>query len=341
MADLLHWRALTTAINEIPPAPSLLLEKVFSTRVQVLAEEIDVDVVVGGKRLAPFVSPVEGGIVVSALGRTVQSVKAPRIRPKKVIQANDLLSVRAAGASLYLGEGGIEDYKNQRVATELADLKNMITRTTEWMAAQSLTGTLVMDFQDNVQFQIDYNFPSSHKPTISAGSRWDEASGDPVSDILTWKRLISKDTGYTADIAFASSYVVDALLANEKVRELLNYRHINVGEISIGRSNYIGRLVGVDVYEYDATYVDASDAEQRFIPKEAFIMVASEGPFRMHHALVYDLDEEVAVAQPFFAKSWTEADPSMLWLLAESRPLPVPHWPECVVYCAEAIAPIT
>ncbi len=329
---LLHWRTLTAAINEIPAAPSFLLDKVFTTRIQALAEDIDVDVVVGGKRLAPFVSPVEGGIVVAQLGRKVQSVKAPRLRPKKVIAANDLLSVRSAGTALYLGENGIDGYKNQRIATELADLKNMIVRTSEWMAARSLTGLLEVT-QDNVAFQIDYNLPSGHKPVLTGTDLWtDTTNSDPISDILGWKRLISGATGYSADVAIAGKDAVDALLAHTKVREMLNYRNFNVGEISIGRSNYIGRLVGVDIYEYDASYVDASDTTHNFIPDSAFIMVASDGPFRMHHALVYDLDNGVAVAQPFFAKSWTEADPSMLWLLAESRPLPVPHWPECVVF---------
>ncbi len=335
--ELLSWRALTPAINQIHAAPSLLLEKVFSTKVQCLAEDIDVDVVVGGKRLAPFVSPVEAGIVVSELGRKVQSVKAPRIRPKKVLQAHDLLAVRAAGAELYLGEGGIEEFKEQRIASELLDLKNLITRTTEWMAARSLTGLLQVT-QENVAFEINYNLPTSHKPTFTSGNYWDETTSDPVSDILTWKRLIATDTGYTADLAIAGKDAVDALLGHSKVRELLNYRNFNVGEISVDRSNYIGRLVGVDIYEYDATYTDASGSTANFIDPASFIMVASEGPFRMHYALIYDLDNTIAVAQPFFAKSWTEADPSMLWILAESRPLPVPHWPECIVYCADVIS---
>lgn len=339
MADLFHWRALTTAINEIPAAPSFLIDKVFKTKVQALAEEIDVDVVIGGKRLAPFVSPVEGGIVVAELARKMQSVRAPRLRPKKVLAANDLLSVRSPGAALYLGEGGIDEYKNQRIGVELSDLKNMIVRTTEWMASQALQGELIVS-QENIEFKIDYLLPESHKPAFTSGNYWDETTSDPVQDILTWKRLISSDTGYSADVAIAGTDAIDALLGHSKVREILNYRHFNVGEISVGRSNYIGRLVGVDIYEYDATYTDSAGASQNFIDPKAFIMVASEGPFRMHYALVYDLDNAVAVAQPFFAKSWTEADPSMLWLLAESRPLPVPHWPECIVYCATVIKPV-
>jgi hypothetical protein len=338
MADLFHWRTLTTAINEIQAAPSFLVDKVFKTKVQALAEEIDVDVVVGGKRLAPFVSPVEGGVVVGQLGRKMQSVKAPRIRPKKVMPAHDLLSVRGAGSALYLGEGGLDTYKQQRIATELADLKNMILRTTEWMAAKALQGKLKVD-QENIEFEIDFHLPNDHKPTFESGEYWDETTSDPVNDILTWKRIISAATGYSADLAIAGTQAVDALLGHEKVRELLNYRNFNVGEISVGRSNYIGRLVGVDIYEYDATRTKPDNSTEYFIDPESFIMVACDGPFRLHHALVYDLDNEVAVAQPFFAKSWTEADPSMLWLLAESRPLPVPHWPECIIYCETVINP--
>ncbi|MBN2381187.1 major capsid protein [candidate division WOR-3 bacterium] len=332
MADLLHWRTLTTAINEIPAVGSFLLDHVFKTKVQALAEEIDVDLLVGGKKLAPFVSPVEGGIVVDKLARKMQTVKAPRLRPKKVMAANDLLSVRAPGSALYLGPGGADVYLEQRVATELADLKNMIVRTTEWMAAQSLLGKLTVN-QENIAFEIDYLLPSEHKPVLTGTDLWsDTANSDPVADILTWKRLISQATGYSPDVAIAGKDAVDALLAHTKVREMLNYRNFQIGEIAVGRSNYIGRLAGVDIYEYDGIYIDTSGTSQNFIPDTAFVMIASEGPFRLHYALAYDLDNQVAVAQPFFAKSWTEADPSLLWLLAESRPLPVPHWPECVVY---------
>lgn len=332
MADLLHWRALTTAINEIPAAPSFLLDRVFKTRVQALAEEIDVDLLVGGKKLAPFVSPVEGGVVVDKRARKMQTVRAPRLRPKKVMAANDLLSLRAPGSALYLGPGGPEKYLEQRVATELADLKGMIVRTTEWMAAQSLQGTLTVS-QENIEFEIDYLLPAGHKPVLTGTDLWtDTTNSDPIADIMTWKRLVACATGYSPDTAIAGKDAVDALLAHTKVREMLNYRNFNVGEIAVGRSNYIGRLVGVDIYEYDGTYTDSGGASHNFIPDAAFIMVASEGPFRLHYALAYDLDNQVAVAQPFFAKSWTEADPSLLWLLAESRPLPIPHWPECVVY---------
>jgi len=332
MTDLLHWRALTTAINEIPAAPSFLLDRVYKTTVQELAEEIDVDLVVGGKRLAPFVSPVEGGVVVDKLARKMQTVKAPRLRPKKVMAANDLLSLRAPGSNLYLGDGGPERFVEQRIAAELADLKGMIQRTTEWMASQSLLGKLTVA-RENVEFEIDYLLPAAHKPLLTGTDLWtDTANSDPVSDIMTWKRLVTHSTGYSPDVVVAGKDAVDALLAHEKVRALLNYRNFTVGEIAVGRSNYIGKLAGVDIYEYDGTWTDSEGTSHGFIPDEAFIMIASEGPFRLHYALAYDLDNQIAVAQPFFAKSWTEADPSLMWILAESRPLPVPHWPECIVY---------
>lgn len=331
--DLLHWRALTTAINEIPVAPSFLLDKLYRTREQHLSEDIDVDILVGGKKLAPFVSPIEAGVVINNLGRKMQTVKTPRIRPKKVLTATELLAIRAPGAQLFATGSDIDSAKNQKIALELQDLRNRIDRTMEWMAAQSLQGKLTVT-QDNIAFEVDFLFPSAHKPVLTGTDLWTDTTtpSDPLGKIREWKRLVSNATGFTADTAICGHEVVDALLKHTKIREMLNVRNLSIGQLSVGSANYIGSLVGVDIYEYDAQYYNASDVATDFIPSDSFILYASQAPFRLHFGPIQDLDLNALAAQPYFAKSWVEKDPSILWMLAESRPLPVPHWPEAIVF---------
>jgi len=331
--DLFHHRTLTGAINKIQPVPSFLLDRVFRTREQALSDTIDVDITVGGKKLAPFVTPIEEGIVVEKLGRAMQTVTAPRIRIKKNLNAKELLSERPLGGNVYVVGGDINTWKEQKLALELQDIQARIRRTTEWMAAQALKGVLTVN-QPNLAFVIDFQLPDAHKPSLTSTERWsDTDDSDITGDIMDWKQLISAATGYSATFAICGKNVPKYLLDNDKVRKLMDNRNMSVGQLAFENSNYIGRLVGVDIYMYDATYTDAAGVAQPYIPDDAFVLVATDGPFRLHYGLIYDLDERIASANPYFAKSWIEKDPSLLWLLAESRPLPVPHWPECIV-CA-------
>lgn len=333
--DLFHWRSMTEAINEIQAPPSFLLDKVFTQRRQALAEDIDVDIVIGGKNLAPFVSPIEEGIVVDKLGRKMQSIKAPRIRLKKELAAAELMTVRAPGAELYVpGGGNIDAYKAQKIGAELQDLLSQITRTKEWMAAQALQGKLTVA-QENLAFEIDFLLPDDHKAVLTSTDLWsDTTNSNPIKNIRTWKSLVANATGFTADIAICGSSVAQALIDHPKVQAVIKTTSgIAAGALSLEQAgNYVGRLAGVDIFEYSAEYTDVSGVAQKFIPDNSFILIASAGPFRLYHALILDLDTGASVASPFFSKSWIEKDPSVMWILAESRPLPVPHWPECMVF---------
>jgi len=331
--DLFHWRALTTAINQIPGVSSFLLDKVFRTREQHLAEDIDVDILVGGKKLAPFVSPIEGGVVISNLGRKMQTVKTPRLRPKKVLTAPELLTVRGVGAELYVGEGGPDEQRRQKTGLELQDLRNIIDRTMEWMAAQALQGSLQVS-QENIAFEIDFLLPNTHKPVLTSTDLWTDVTtpSKPLDDIRTWRRLISNATGLTADTALVGHEAASALLNHTKIREMLNARALDIGALSYGSANYIGTLLGVALYEYDAQFANAAGVATEFIPADSFILYASAAPFSLHFGPIMDLDLGVTSAMPYFSKQWTTPDPSLLWMLAESRPLPVPHWPEAIVF---------
>lgn len=330
--DLFHHRTLTSAINQIQPVPSFLLDRLYRNTEQAFSEDIDVEIVVGGKKLAPFVTPIEEGIVVAKLGRSMKTVKVPRIRVKKNLTAPELLGQRPIGGNIYVAPGDIDMWREQKIGAELRDLQGQIRRTAEWMASQTLKGKITVN-QENLAFEIDFGLPSAHKPSLTGTDRWsDNTNSKPPDDILDWKRLISAATGYTASFAVCGKNVPGYLLNNSTVQKLLDNRNLGVGQLQFENSNYVGRLVGVDIYSYEAMYTDASGVDQPFIPDDAFILVATDGPFRLHYGLIYDLDLQTASASSYFSKSWTEKDPSLLWLLAESRPLPVPHWPECIVY---------
>ena len=158
------WRVMTPAINQIAAPPMLLQDLIFRQQNTRASEYIDVDVVIGGKYIAPFVTQIDSAEQVAKMGRETRSVQAPRIRLKKPFTASELLATRAAGSSIYVdGSASLTAYRQQKLAQELQDLKNRIITTKEWMCSQALTGTLTVS-QENLSFTVDYNLPNAHKP---------------------------------------------------------------------------------------------------------------------------------------------------------------------------------
>ncbi|MBW2066890.1 MAG: major capsid protein [Deltaproteobacteria bacterium] len=333
--DEFKWRAMTAAINQIKRASKLVKDLIFPDAPPTPSEYIDVDVVIGGRKIAPFVSPVQGGIVVEKMGREMRSIRVPRIRLKKPFTAEELLTTRSPGAGFYAtGGSDLQAYRRKKIGQELNDLKNnRIMNTVEWMCCQALTGSLIYE-GENISFQIDYQMPSSHKITLTKTDLWSDAdNSDPISNLDDWANLIINALGYGPNLMIIGTNVAKALRKHSEIREILDNRRQNLGQFTWrATSNYIGNLDGIDIFRYGTKYDDLNDAEQNFWNPNYIALVATQARFTTEYAMILDLKANARVVDKYFSKSWEEEDPSNLWILAESRPLPVCWEPEAIVY---------
>lgn len=331
--NLLHWRSLTTAINKIKVPPRLLQKLIFKERNTNPSDTIDVDITVGNQKLVPFVSPIEGGTVVGQLGREQRAVKTPRLRPKKPLAAQALLTERGPGAKIYAtGSGDINAWKEKKVGMEQKDLKQRIDRTVEWMCAQALaTGALTVS-QENIAFQVDYRLPAEHKITLAGNNVWGGTAANIPANIETWANLILSAYGSGPDLMLLGTGAAEKFLADDKVQAEYDRRHIIVGELRPDfKTEYIGPYKGLDVYKYPFEYETAAGSKTKIVGSDKAVLVNSSARFSIEFGLILDLDAGLNVMEEYFSKSWLEKDPSVLWLLAESRPLPVPWEPEAYV----------
>jgi hypothetical protein len=326
------WRTMTPAINQIQAAPMMLQDLIFKARRTNASDHIDVDVIVGNKKIAPFVSPVEGGVVIDKLGRETRSVIAPRIRLKKPFNAQELLTVRASGMAGYAtGYGDIARYRQEKVGLELADLRAKIDYTLEWMCSQAMAGTIT---DPDGKFAVTYGIPATHKPTRLTTTRWSQSTGEIMNDIDEWANLIINAIGVGPAIGICGKNTVSAIRGSTKIQTILNTTSgQNAGALGWkASSNFLGNLNGIDLYRYGSQYVDAAGVTQNFIPDDYFIMVAPQARFTIEYGQILDLEAEAQIVGQYFSKSWIEKDPTVMWILAESRPLPVLWQPEAVVY---------
>ena len=325
------WRVLTRAVEQLKTPPRMLQDLIFKVRNTNEADTIDVDITVGGRKLAPFVTDVEGGKVVSGSTRSERSVKTPRIRLKDPLTAKKLRSERGVGQPFYAnGPKSVEEAEQAKVMTSMKELKNKVLTTLEWMCAQALTGKIVVE-QDNVAFEVDYQIPAEHKVTLVGESKWTGADADPLNDMQAWNDMIVDKLGRGATLMICGTEAAKALRNKVPKDEWMDRtKHVQVGELVWEMSsNYMDNLGGIDIYRYGSSFDDASGASQKLIAADKVYMVATDARITIEFGNILDLDANVV--GEFFAKNWKEKDPSVLWNLVESRPLPVLWEPEAVV----------
>jgi len=331
----LHWKVMTDAINQIKSVPRMLQDLVFKTRNTNPADTIEVDVIVGNETLAPFVTDVEGGRQIAGTSRKERVIKTPRIRPKKTLTAKDLYTERGEGVMPYVpnGASSVAAAREEKVAKEMKDLRNTIDRRIEWMCAQALTGTLTVT-QDNIAFAVDYNMPAAHKIVLAGADQWDETTADVKANMTTAADLIQDALGIPADTVICGKDAAAALLnrvAEDKWFYENSPRLDPLGGFRWEASpSFLGRAGGLAFYRYGDTYDDAG-TPTNFIAADKVYVIATNARLSIEFGNILDLKAGANVMAEYFSKSWEVEDPSVMYMLAESRPLPVLWQPEAVV----------
>ena len=328
----LAWRVQTRAIEQIKVAGRMLQDLVFKVRNPRPSKYIEVDIIKGGKKLAPFVTDIEGGIIIEGTRHQNRAVKTPRIRTKKLLTADDLLGQKAPGQIYYAGGiGDIHTARKKKIALEQKDLKNQIFNRIEWMCAQALTGMMSV-VQSNVSFQIDYLMPSAHKIVLTSGDKWSETTAKVRNNIEVWAQMIINALGFGPTIAICGSDVAAALFDRLAEDKWFDSRSLSTGEFSWkASSNYMGRAGGIDFYKYGSKYENDSGVDTSLLPANKIYLIATQAQFSIEFGLITDLDADAQVMGELFSKAWLEKDPSVLNILAESRPLPVVWQPEAII----------
>src|SRR5471032_1247697 len=133
--------ALIAIVPNLKRPQKFLLDRFFPTEVTSDTEYVSIDVDVGKRRMAPFVSPLVEGKLVE--GRRIQTstFKPAYIKDKR---APDLRKpVRRQIGERIGGELTGAERMAANLAFELSDQIDMIDRRLEWMAAQALVGGAV------------------------------------------------------------------------------------------------------------------------------------------------------------------------------------------------------
>lgn len=244
-------------------------------------------------------------------------------RDKKTFNATTLRWLRLAGESQAAAKNA-----EIRVMAELQDMRNQHQRAEELAAWAMFSGTWTYTLLNGATIAVDYGVPAAHQP-VSSTAAWGVASDDPIGDILAWKQVVQRASGFPITIAYMNATAMAIFIQLAEVQAELSDRQQDMFTAE-GR---LPRFFGIDWIEYDNGYVDTADVFQQYIPDERILFLATGGTkgWDMFHGPSADLDAPGGWTGPF-TKSWVDPDPSGRQILMEVNYMPVLTQPLKTLY---------
>lgn len=323
-------KAMAVAMRQDKKAGTFLMDKFFGKVDPKIGKTVEIDIIKGKRRIAPFQTPRVEGELVEKRGHSTREYTPAYVKPKQELQATDVVDDRIAGESQYSLKSP-QEREAEALATQLNDLEDMIIRREEWMCAQQLVNGYVDVKGKGVDYRIELGMEASHKITVATA--WsDKANATPISDIGFAVSLISKDAGISANSVVGNAATIEEMLETTNFKDRLNTRRMELGTVKPEQygenAAYYGDIFiqgkRLEIWSYDEWYVDENGDEQPMLPDGKVIVTSDKADFRRHYGAIKDKKAGWA-AIPRFPKTWDQEDPSITWIMVQSAPLPAAH----------------
>jgi hypothetical protein len=323
----------TATLIEVVPnlklSQNFLLDTFFPNEAVSQTEEIAIDVDVGKRRLAPFVSPLVEGKLVE--GRRVQTnvFKPAYIKDKRALDLRRPIR-RMIGERIGGSFTPAERYM-QNVAFEMADGIDMINRRLEWMAAQVLTtGTVTVAGDGFPTALVDFGRDASLTLALSGGAQWGQTGVLPSWNIQEWQNQILKlSGGVCTDLVFTPS-AWNFFLQDPTVKNAWLYagnggpNNVDIGAKIARGAVPMGRWGQYRLWIYNDWYVDpVTDVETPMIPDGTLIMAGPDLLGTRAFGVIMDPAHSYGPL-PYAPKMWVEQDPAQTLVMIQSAPLVIP-----------------
>jgi len=347
----LKWQTLTAAVNEMK-SPNMFLKRIlFPVHQTVPTEDIEIHTINKGREIAPFIRKNGEAIMVGGYTSNIQTVSPPNIRIKRPFQASELLFGRRPGTVIHLPNARTQlSAIQEHVARDMQILADMVTNAEEWLCAMALQGTITYEVEDEEVFEITYPKPADNNITMD--DFLDEIP-DPAEPgvmagrlealIHSIKRIVSDASAPNITDAVMGSEASDAfryLIATGELSNFLDINKVSAGEATFNEQFnddgviYLGRLFGIRFWEYSrSASLNGVDTPMIRAKYMEFFSTSSASQRVLYYGAIADMKalEGRMYQGERFSKSWQVEDPSAMFALLASRPLPVPRRPAATV----------
>lgn len=283
--------------------------------------------------IAPYVSDDdEDGKVMGRDGYERLVVTVPTLHPKRNLTRRDVEVAANAEQVFTYDKGGAtpEKIQFQKLMKDTLELRQSIERREEQQIVEAMTTGKVEVIFDGGKRTINLNIPGANLTPAAAVDKFDANDSNPITYLLAQKRLLAKNGGGRGFLCVMGSDAYEAFIKNTAVKEYMDNRRMNFGEIEPGEmdTDYVTRMahiLGMDIVTYDDFFYSESEKKDvEMYPKDKITIIGAGAGFKMHYGAIADgTDGSLNVCQSY-AYTWIKDGKSKI-LEEESCPLFVPQ----------------
>ena len=264
------WLQLFTQMR----SPSGFLSRFFTVKPGGIynGDKVAIDVERFGEDVAIAIKKCTGPNLNDFDEFTTKEFEPPSYGEAFPLDVCDLLN-RMAGVDPFTA--AYTEYAGQLVAKMVKGftlIDDKIIRAVELQASQILqTGILTLtDSAGNTVYTLDFKPKATHFPTV--GTAWDNAASDPLGDLESLAKVIRADGKVNPDRLVMGGTALSNFLKHADVKEALDNRRINIGEIAPqfadSGATFYG-FVWVGAYQFEIwTYPETFKHPQTGVPTD-------------------------------------------------------------------------
>ncbi len=324
---------LQGVISLAPRLTNTLTARYFPRELFFETEAISWDKVDRKRRVAPFVHPLMPAKFVDSAGFNTDSFVPAYVKDLRRFNPGAALK-RTPGEPYGGGTVSPQERLDRQIVLDTADFELMLERRIELMVLEALrTGKITVSGEDYQTQVVDFLRHAALTPAdLSGGDRWNQTTAKPLNDMRSFAAL-GQRYGYAwlRDVIMPPE-TFDTLMDNTKFEAEFDSRNTTNATIAPDGSDdeglvYQGTARGFKFFTYSAWYIDSTGTEVGALADGDVIMTTPAIEGAQCFGAIQDVESLQAVRT--FAKQYEQENPSALFLLQQSAPLPVPVRPNC------------
>lgn len=280
-------RVLLDAVKKIYPVSMFFRNRYFTTLPRDIypTSEVLVEYKKGSRKMAPFVVPEIGGIMVERDGYRAERYEPAYIAPERLLTI-DTLNKKGFGEA-FDQERSPQDRQREILGEDIADLGERIDRREEWMCSELFTKGEICMLHKKDREKVLYEkrvlrfyedvFDNEYIPAV----KWHEKGADIYGDLDAMVGMVTEKGNPVTDLLLGAQAVL-SFLKDSVIQDLFNNRRMEMGQIDPkmlpSGVGYLGRIVvrgrPLDIFVYDERYEDDNGEEGAFLPADRVILTA-------------------------------------------------------------------
>lgn len=270
-------RTMSKSLEKAQPKPKMFLQ-FFGNKERQETEIVELDKKFKGAKVAEFVSPDAVADGREKLSFDNYVFKLPTMQDLVALTSKEL-NKRLFGQNVYT-----QTTTAAKAAIIVRDIQNeqkdIVETKMEIMATEAMFSGIITVIGKGENRVIDFDRKAANTIDLGSGNYWDEAGGEPSTDVETFIDIIAGDSS-NATHMIGRLATMRTLVSNADIKAELDNRRTEVGGITfksmleVNGAVYYGTYKEIELWGYEGNYVDKDNAAQKAVPAKKVVVLSA------------------------------------------------------------------